>query len=673
MALAITPRFTATTRLVYEPRLLNVGAPQVMAEANADSMAIDTQLEVVRSRTTIDRVVQQLNLIDDPEFNRARRPGLLACLYNAGCEPDTGTKTMTEIVSENVAARLAVRNLGLSSAINISFESISPSKAARVANSFADAYISNQLGLKEQATQRVTDWLQSKLDQLRLNAAQSDSALKQYQVSAGLVGIQGTAGTTTAQQDIQLLTTQISAARTQQAEAAARLKIAERVGDAADDFTDALNSPVIQALKRQRNEASATLAQLDSQFGTNYPPTVAANRKIADINRQLRAEVDRVRRAVAADYRAAKSNADNAQTRLEAATEALKATRIASVEEGELRNRAEADHAVYQSFLDRVKQTSAQGGVERADARVISVATMPTQPNPPGRRLIVLIGFLLGCAAGGGAAVRMESVRGGLYGPQQVARHLDQVCLGSIPNIGRSRDGCPIIDLPIMEGSSTFSEMLRGVVASEFFAMKAKRHMTVFLATSDVNEGKSTAAVALARTLALQGARTLLVDCDLARPTVTGMLGGCRYGIVELINGQATFEDVVQVDASSGLHWIGVGSEGKALGSLAKSNLPEIFAELGKHFDVTLLDGPPTLANSDASRLAMAADRVLLLVGWRHTPRTHVELTLKRLADLGIRPAGVILTRVNLRKQARMGDAGADYQRYQAYRRLSKA
>jgi uncharacterized protein involved in exopolysaccharide biosynthesis/Mrp family chromosome partitioning ATPase len=683
VAIVTPPKFTAVARVVFDPRAQNVtNAPSPVAELSADSMSVDTQVEVLKSRATIDRVIKQLDLTHDPEFNKVHGGGVLASILNITPQTTTapGQDPVAEATAQNVAKNLGGSSLGLSSVIQVGFKSKSPIKAARIANAFADAYIATQLSVKQQASAHMTSELMARLTQLRQSAEQSDAAWRQYQVATGLVNTQSANGATALQQEIQSLTTQLADARASQAEAEAKQGVVAGLTGDRDTFGGALDSPVLQALKRQRNEASAKLADLSARYGPRHPDVVAQNRTIAEIDDQMKGELQRVRSTVTSETRVAQSRAGSLQAQLSAANARLQSANLASVGESQLKNRADADQSVYQSFLDRFKQVSAESGMERPDARVISLAALPTSPSSLPRTLIAAMGLLVGVAAGIVVVALVEIVFGGVYNTNQVVDMFGIASLGSVPELdsvpdrdrAKRRKGpkrLPI-DIPITEPLSPFSEMLRGLLASEPFNLGLRSHSTVMLTSSLAGEGKSTCSIALARTLSMQGARVLLVDCDLIRYTMSALLGGAEAGIVELVEGTAGFDKAIQKDPISEVHWIGVSKGSGTPGTFAKPAFRELLAKLRDHYDIIVMDAAPILASSDVRRLAMEVDRVVMAIRWAQTPRSAIRAALKVFTEIEIPVSGAILTRVDLNKQAKMGDANHFdyYYQYQAYR-----
>jgi capsular exopolysaccharide synthesis family protein len=181
----------------------------------------------------------------------------------------------------------------------------------------------------------------------------------------------------------------------------------------------------------------------------------------------------------------------------------------------------------------------------------------------------------------------------------------------------------------------------------------------VLLASSLPGEGKSSLAVALARQAALSSlnGKVILIDCDLRRPTISGMMGlRAELGLTELFAGEATFDEVVRTDPKTGLHVLpatpGTPNPPELLNS---QHMRALLDKLSETYDLVVLDSPALDAVSDARVLAHLADATVFVVQWETTPRMTALGSLKQLVSAGAQIAGVVLHKVNLRKQPRYG------------------
>jgi capsular exopolysaccharide synthesis family protein len=176
-------------------------------------------------------------------------------------------------------------------------------------------------------------------------------------------------------------------------------------------------------------------------------------------------------------------------------------------------------------------------------------------------------------------------------------------------------------------------------------------------------EGKTTTSVCLGETSSLQGARTIVVDCDLRRRSLQKFMHqGPAVGLVEVVHGDAQLEDAIVVDDLTGVHYLPL-SHGKLTASdiFGSAAMDSLLDQLRNRYDFIILDTAPLLALADTRILAAKSDSVVLLCGWRTTPEDALKSAIRLLKASGAPLAGVSLTRVDVRKQAAHGYGDSAY------------
>lgn len=663
---ALTPaRYTATTRVLIDPRQPRiVDAQQVLAAIPTDMAAIDTQVEVLRSLGLAERLVDKLDLASDPVFvpSKAR----------ASASPSQ----RREMAAAALARVVKVKRAGMTSVIDVSATSPSPKRAAQIADALAGLYLTDQLEAKFDATRRASDWLNDRLSGLRAQVQAAEEAVQRYKIDNGLMSAQGA---TLTEQAISGLTGQLAEARVRQAEAEARLSTARAQiagGSTGEDVGEALGSPVIQQLRAQRAEASRTVADLQGRYGPKHPDLLKAQRQLADIDGQIQAEVRRVLTNIEAQAQVARQRTASVQGSLSASRGTLAANDGATVRLNELQRNAEAARTLYQSYLDRFKQTTAQQGIEQPDARILASARAPSHPSSPKLWLNLAVGAVAAIVAGLGAVILAELLDTGLSTAEEVELRTGLPWLGGVPLLASSLNAvsartmtpvATVIERPL----SHFSEALRGLRASVLHARGGAAAHVIAVVSALPGDGKTTTCAALARTMALAGQSTVVLNCDLRHRGPDLLFDDePAAGLAEVLGGEATLDEALRVDAATGARFLSlsrfVDPPKDILGGPAMDRLLE---ELRSRFDVILLDTAPVLAVSETRMLAARADAVLLLARWRRTPRPAVERAIRELESVGAFIAGVSLTQVDMREQARSGygDPGYYYRRMEQY------
>ena len=705
VSLQATPLYTATATVMIDTRKHAVTDIQaVVSGLPADSSAVDTEVEILKSRSLAERVVDTLHLDDDPEFNSKLRHGGGFALFGAPPPPteaqaqqvDDLRKTKThEAVVDQVLKRLGVARSGLTYVIDIKFQSRDPAKAAVIANEFADNYLLEQLNAKFEATRSATQWLNARLAELQPQVEAAESAVQQYKAAHGLLA---SVGSSLTEQEISNLNTQLVQAKADAAEKDARVHTAQTesaAGSNGDNLSGPLGSQTMMQLRTQQATASSKVADLETKYGPKHPEVQRAQRELADITAQIAQEVSRNVSNLQNEDTVARQRVASLEASLSGAKGTLVGNNAASVELADLQRRADAASALYDSLLNRAKQTSVDQGGEQSDARVVSHAKIPIKPSFPNLQLSAVLGLILGVAAGAGAAFLMEALDNGLATSDDIERFFALPHLGAVPLLdsalrrqsqsrsgrrgGKSLGGAAGRkagrDTPLEHLSqkplSAFSEAFRNLRASILHA-KVDTPVRVVAVTSALpSEGKTTTTVCLGKSMAMSGTKVVVVDCDLRRRGVGGMLGiKPTAGLIEVLQGSAKLDDVLVKDADSDAYFLPLADSVYTPKDLFGSHaMDALLDELRRRFEVVLLDTAPVIPVSDTRVLAPKADVVVFLAHWRKTPRKAIEAAFSMLTSVGADIAGVVLTQVDLRAQAKYGygDAGYYYNYYQKY------
>ena len=686
-----TPRYTATAGVMIDPQKQHVvNVSEVMSGLGTDSTAIDTEVQILKSRSLAELVVKDLKLDQDPEFNPSlKRKGGLAGLLSIGraAAPLTvqaNAPAVSQRIHQGVVDRLlgglSVKRLALTYVIQLSYTSTSPFKAATLANAFANGYLVQGLDAKFDATKQANEWLNGKVADLRKQVTDAETAVEQYKIANNLMSANGQSLT---ESEISTLDQQAAGARAALAEQEARLSTAKAQlahGSNGEDVGEAMSSAVIQQLQAQRAAQTQKIADLSGRYGDAHPEMLKAKRQLADIDSQIRAEIQRIISGLEAQTQVARQRAASVEASVSHSKGSLAVNDRASIRLNELTRNAESVKALYESFLNRFKETSASAGLEQSDARVVSLAEVPNYPSYPKKGSNILIGLILGLAAGVGAAFLAEMLDSGMTTAEDVERVLEIPFLGSVPALASTidpvKDGTAApslspIDYIVEKPLSSFAEAFRNLRASVLFSKVGRPVQVVMITSSLPGEGKTTTAIGLARTMAISGGRVVLVDCDLRLRGVKVMLKDePKVGLLDVLNGSATLDEALVYDAPSGAMILPLArSTYTPKDVFGTDAMRELLLELRGRFDTIILDTAPVLPVADTRVLASSADVVILLARWRKTARKATESALKLLTSVDAYVAGAAMTQVDMRAQARYGygDPGYYYRAYKKY------
>jgi polysaccharide biosynthesis transport protein len=693
----ITPRYGAQALVMVDTR-----KPQVMVglqqqagqpEMAGDVVSIDlkTQTEVLRSPALAAKVIDKLGLLNNPEFNTALKPTIFERLHQMlnipsfwwpqapAKDPDEVQRIALDGTIKNLLEHVSVSNDGKSFMLTINAESTDPKLAADIANTFADQYLTEQLDAKYQETARVNDWLNDKLAELRGKVQATDDAVQLFKQEHNITNYvdpkDAAKPGSLKNQEVSELSSQLILAESDRAQKEGllrQLQDAVRTGRGLESAMQVIGTPVVQHLQEQEADIRRKLADLSSHYGPRYPAVIQVNAELAEIRAKINEEVNKTIQATMNDVVASRARESSLRARMTELEGGVAQQDQAEVQLRELMRQADANKTLYEAFLQKFKLTAAEQEIEQPDAHIVSGAQSPVQPSWPPKKFLLGVAALISGLMGITLAFTLERLDNSFRSSHEIEGASELPNLGLVPALSSKND---LRTMVMTKPMSAYSEAVR-TVWTGLSSSRGDRPPQVVLVTSSVpGEGKSTFAISLAQAAARSGVKTLLLDCDLRRPTIGKALGVPgpyleSGGIVGLLTGQANANAVVLNHQESGVDLLLSGSHtDNPQGLLQSARMRQYLHEMRNQYDLVVIDSPPVLLASDAAILSQMADASVFLVRWEKTPR-HVALNgLKALRASGGPVAGTVLAQVDLRKHAKygFGDVGYYYKSYGQY------
>ncbi len=688
----VEPRYTATAQVMIDTRQSKVvDIESVVSGISAEMATLLSEVEVIRSPSLIARVVEKLNLTQDPEFNGAlREPSWTAKILNLetyvsrdllvslGLRSPSATMIAADrddrIESSVIGAiqgSMSVRPVNRSLVISIAFTSTDARKAALIANTITDNYIVDQLEAKFEATRRATTWLNDRLVSLKEKLRVSEAAVERYRVDvADKIGQQSRL----TEQQLSELNSQLILARAKGAEAKARLNQVEDLLASEGNLNSAaevLNSPLIQRLRDQESQVLREMSDLSSRYGPRHPKMIKTNAEL----KELRANIGREVRKIAFSLQNEMKVANVREQTLEKSLAVLEGKSAeqsrAEVRLRELEREAEANRLLYENFLSRFKETSEQEDLQQADARVIARASTPSGPSFPKKKLVFILAIFSSALLGVALVFVLERLDNSFRSAEQLEQQTGLASIGMVPLVAGIANAKKIARHILDKPTSSVSESVRNLRTSLVLSKVDEPPKVIGVTSTVPSEGKSTLALWLAESYANSGQKVLLIDADLRRPKISTLLNlETPSGIIELLTNQCSTEEAVKRVGSTGLHILSAKpTKADALDLLSSQRMANYVKTFREHFDMVIIDSPPILAVADAKVTGNLVDKILYIVKWDSTPRQLVLRGIKTAHEAGLDIAGTVLTQVNLRKHSRYGygDHGYYYGKYKNY------
>ncbi|MEL6667178.1 MAG: GNVR domain-containing protein [Pseudomonadota bacterium] len=663
------PVYRATSVVILETDQTSpVDLQGVVGGISGDSTEVKSEIEVLRARSLMGRVVDRMDLISDPEFNGSLREptfgsrmrGQLRSAVLGGIDLLTGgneeqpeptltaaeqeaadilqEKRVRDRVISSLLGKVQVQNVTGSLVFRITVTSESPTKAAQLADTLVDLYIINQIDVKFDAMKQATTFLSNRVAELKVELEESEAAISDFNAQTDLVSLEIIRD---AELELNELRQRTTDAQMVLDDFGADLKAFETAQTTDDKLAVAVDPQ---------------LSQLASAIADDQQGQDAFDTRYAVLMMRI------------------KQNYDSAGAQLQALTGSVRALelRIAQqsrdlIELQQLTREAEATRLLYEYFLTRLKEISAQQGIQQADSRVLSNAVIPTTPSAPRKSRILALSLILGAMVGAGLVLLNNLRKQGFKTADELEAHTGISVLGQIPLIQAS--GRPmVLEYLRSKPTSAAAEAVRDLRTSVMLSNIDNSPQVIVSTSSLPGEGKTTQSLALAQNLSAMGQKVLLIEGDIRRRTLNEYFTDAPLkGIVSVLLDEVAFDKARLEDPELKIDVLfGEASSFNAADIFSSVKFKEFIAERRSEYDVIIIDTPPVLVVPDSRIIAQVADVTLLSVKWDSTTKSQLDESLRLIRNARQEVSGLVLSQVSAAGMRRYG-YGSNYGAYGAY------
>ena len=695
-------RYQASAKILFNPEQRKVTDLDSVLQTDGGRNAVANQIEILRSTALMERVVDKLGFRppEEPEPEAGEEDsgfsqyiagfipvpraleGTLRDLGILPPPPDPLTpeerKRRARLSAINgLRNNIRLRQVEFSRVIEISYVSTDPRWAARVVNTVAEQYIVDRLEARLEATRSATEWLSTRVDDLRTRVQEAEQEVEAAR--ADLVEKSG--------QGLEVLRNQLSARsgdlaqlRNRLSEAEARqTRISEALAAERDFGTVAefRSSDVISRYRETERELLSQRANLERSVGPEHPARQRLRLRLEEVRRNIREEAERIAVSLADQLEAMRAREEDLVAEIRGLEERVLKQSRSQLEVRQLEREAEASRALYENLLARLKETSAQEDLQSADARILSPAEIPTAPLSSRKTLVVAAAGVMGLMGGIGILVVLDQLNNTFRTREDLEAASGVRVLATLPLVGRRLRPWQVIRRWREKPNSALGETVRNLRTAIMRSNLDAPPGVVMLTSSVPEEGKSTTAMLLAMTTRQMGKKVIIVDCDLRKPALARLLDVDDQelpGLVGVLEGRASVDEAIRVEEELDLHLLMSRAERdegtvNAADILSTNRFGELVRLLSEHYDLVILDTPPTLVVADARIVASHADAVVYTVRWDSTPRGAALEGLKELRAVNAPIAGLALTMVHERRASKYSYSGYGYyaHRYRSY------
>jgi len=563
-------------------------------------------------------------------------------------------------------ANLTVKRVPNSRLLDVTFEATDPVLAARIVNAHLHNFIEQNFRSRFEAATQASNWLAGQLNEMKIKVENSEDARLAYERDNQIwsLGEKGDISTDTLAE----LNKQLTDAQADRINKEAVYQLAQ-AGNY-DAIAAVRNSAVIQDILKQQTKLSATYADALNQYGPKFPKVLRIQAQMKDLDKLLAREKGNIANQVEADYRGARQRELLLQKALDQQKAETNQTAEKLVQYNILNREAEANKQLYDGMLQKLKEAGISAGLQSSNIRVVDPALIPNEPSSPNKRRNIMLSVLIGLLGGIGLALVREYMDNTVKTPDDIETLARLPSLAVVPAMANSngkRHGrfSKLLRTPVLASKEARAELIshnmpQSQMSEAFRALRTSLLLSqadhppqVILMTSALpREGKTTAAVNLAVTLAQLGDKTLLVDADLRKPGINralSLVDGKHAGLSSYLAGVSTLDLItVPHPAIPNLSAIPTGPIPPNPADLLSSRrLTELIAELRTRYKFVVIDSPPIMAATDAVILSVLVDGVLMVVRSGETPKEAFTRTRDLLASVKCHMLGVVLNAVD--------------------------
>ncbi len=676
--LLMVPEYRSTVQLQITPQGSRILAYEDFANDQAGAAGrgyqefLNTQTEILRSRSLAEAVVRAENLENHPELTGEIRQrsivaelrSLLGTLRGGSEDAElNGQRDPVRRAADRLRDRIEVQPVRNSQLVNLSFTGFDPEFAARVASAIAEQYTRANMQRRMDAGAEARVFLEDELNDMRITLERSDQALTDFARRNNIADLDERLEMSRA--GLRQLNDRLSEIQTELVQLSAWRQLIEQGRINALD--PIVNSSTLEDLERRLLEANTEYTSLSERFMDGFPAVQEVLSRIQQLEREIENRRATIVENILGRYETLRVQESSLEDAIAQREQFIMGLNERGVQFNILRREFETSRELYDGLLQRMKEIGVAAGVQENNVSVIDQAQVAGSPFKPNLPRNLALAAVLGLMAGVGLALLLEFLDGSIRRVEDIERLVDRPVLGMVPLVKfKGRDGKQkrrpsVVENPdhsishysATKPSSGVSEAFRSLRTSLGFSTSHGMPKVMMFTSSSMSEGKTTCAINLATVLAQNGSRVLLIDADLRKPRVHREFNRPRSP--GLTNRIALFENTGKDNGAiypthvSGLFMMPAGSSTpNPAEMLSSERLAKVIDGCKRAFDIVLIDAPPILGLADALILSRQTEGVVFVAKAGETGKDNFRVSMKRLAQVQAPVLGVVLNGVDL-------------------------
>ena len=651
-------RYEATAEIEVAPAGSNsLGLDELVSKAfsaNDSAVQLQTAVQVLRSQTIATDVMTQLKMAQRRDFAGPwQQP--------EGRAFSAMPPTVRERLIERFHKSLTIEVVPKTEIIALHFRAVDPKLSSDAVNALVGSYRQRNFRSSYESAAEVSSWLSKQTDDLQERVRDAQEKLAALDRRTGLIGVDETDNIVLKR--LEQLGEQLTAAESERIVKEARYRMAQ--ASSPELIASPVADPSLQLLRTQQAELHVQFAQMSAKFGKNYPKLNELSNQIARVDSAVATELTNLQERYHNDYEAALHSEQMLRTSFEQEKQKAFELNEGSAQRAILKREVESTQQLYETVQLKLQQAGIAAGLASANIAVVDVAQVPSEPIEPRPGIDLLLGLGAGLTAGTITALAAEAMRDAVRTTDDAENAVALPVLAVVPQISRGpRKGMrrlkffdrstamPASLVALESPHSRPAESYRMLRSSLLFGYEGGPAKVIVVTSAMPREGKTLTAMNCAVVLAQQGARVLLVDADLRRPSIHHSFNMSREpGLTSLLSHRTELEDAIcRVPAMANLSVLSAGFSSEHPGEMLSSpRMQELLEGWRSQYDHVVIDTPPVSMTSDAVVLGAHADLVLIVVRSESTTRQALRRTRDVLQRNHAPLGGLILNAMNTR------------------------
>jgi uncharacterized protein involved in exopolysaccharide biosynthesis len=632
----LTPAlFTAASQILVDPRdriVMNNDVNPSALSPDGGVAQVESQSSVLRSNGVLIRAIRAARLAEDKEFaEKGLLTGLLEMLGKRETATADGLSPAENRALERLRKAVAVKRADKTLVLDIIVTTKAADKSAMIANAVAESYLADQAEARSRNARDASASITARLAELRRRVEEAENAVERYRVENNLVTSSGRPIT---DQQLGEMSSQFAAAQARVAALRAQVEdiARRRDGVLAGSSTEATQSAVIAKLREQESTLMQRDADLQTQLGPLHPQVQASRNQLENVRRLIATEIRRVEQTVRAELDRALGNERQLAARLEILTRANQGSDQAAVRLRDLQRDLEAARSVYANFLLRAQETREQATLDTTNARIISRALPPRQASWPPLLALVAGAAFVGLGCGAGFALVSEYARPHILSVSQAENILDAPVVAIFGRSPTAKKGARPPESAEIEAA--------GLALVNLLGRSGRRRQpdSIVLVSAERDAGaRVRAAQLLAGAASERGDHVLFIDA--ARPAPSDE----QPGLLNVLAGDYTISEAVDFDPRSNIAYMELGFRSGHSRGLPRGSALRFLDDVGRRFDLVVVDAGDITRNASIGSLMGAADHVVFLAKLTETLQSEATRCAEAAAVMGSGVTAAIL------------------------------